>query len=60
LSFTGLGKSESNFDCTQLDVADLISAHQFLKEVWGNEIIISPLGGAASILATSRLDEIKL
>jgi uncharacterized OsmC-like protein/pimeloyl-ACP methyl ester carboxylesterase len=61
--FTGLGKSEGNFEDSTFssDVEDLISAHQFLKENYGvAEIIIGhSLGGAASILAASRLDDIK-
>ncbi|MFT4600551.1 MAG: putative OsmC-like protein/esterase/lipase [Arenicella sp.] len=61
--FTGLGKSKGEFSDSNFssNVDDINKAHQFLKENYGAaEIIIGhSLGGAASLLAASKIDDIK-
>lgn len=61
--FTGLGESEGEFADSNFsgNVQDLIAAHQYLKENHGTaEIMIGhSLGGAATIMAASQLDDVK-
>lgn len=61
--FTGLGDSEGDFAETNFsgEVDDLVCAAEFLKANYESPTMIvgHSLGGAASILAASRLDEIK-
>lgn len=61
--FTGLGESEGDFADTNFSgsVEDLISAAGFLKTNFKSPSLIvgHSLGGAASILAASRIAEIK-
>lgn len=61
--FTGLGDSEGEFSDTNFsgEVDDLVCAAHFLRANYAPAAMIvgHSLGGAASILAASRLDEIK-
>lgn len=61
--FTGLGESEGDFADTNFSgtVDDLICAAEFLKKNYQSPAVIigHSLGGAASLLAASQLDEIK-
>ena len=61
--FTGLGESEGEFadENFSTSVSDLISAAEFLKQNYQSPSIVigHSLGGAAALLAGSRLDSVK-
>ncbi|MDO1501639.1 bifunctional alpha/beta hydrolase/OsmC family protein [Winogradskyella maritima] len=61
--FTGLGRSEGSFAESHFgaNVQDLIDVHQYIKETYEapSLLIGHSLGGAASIVAASQLEDIK-
>ncbi len=61
--FTGLGRSEGTFAESHFaaNVEDLIDVHQYIKDNYQapSLLIGHSLGGAASIVAASQLDDIK-
>lgn len=63
LDFTGLGESEGDFADTNFSgtVDDLLSAAEFLKQNYESPALLigHSLGGAAALLAASRLSEVK-
>lgn len=61
--FTGLGSSEGSFAESHFgaNISDLISVHQYIKEHYEAPSLLvgHSLGGAAALVAGSRLDDIK-
>lgn len=61
--FTGLGRSEGSFAESHFgaNVDDLLDVHQYIKETYEapSLLIGHSLGGAASIVAASQLEDIK-
>jgi putative redox protein len=61
--FTGLGRSEGKFAESHFsgNINDLLDVHQYIKENYSapSLIIGHSLGGAASIVAASKLEDIK-
>lgn len=61
--FTGLGESEGQFEETTFshNISDILSAAEYLKDNYSsaNLLIGHSLGGAAVLIAASKLDEVK-